>query len=450
MNMQQCFGAATIAFCVAVFASGDIHSQSPSITSTEVTTRPIVPAEDRQWSYRHAYGILLEIPSPMSRQEIDRHRDILSLSAEQCVLQDKLFDQYQSQCDQLERDYRDIFRDQATLVSSQPRGPVHARDYAELRITEEQFIATLIRHEEDLFNKLAAGLSDNQLPELPRVREHRARNRCMTGRREIAKERADLASLVEQGFPPDTLADVDELLVDYEKVVTPAFLETELACRTAEPLLVSNAAKMLFHDDGTQRSGSDPAFQEESRQLASQYKQILATRLAPMKEVCRINDEYLPKLVQALPKTDADRLRALYLAKCYPQVYPDSLYPEPIHQRFLELPDISEDVVTAAQELWSSYQRNYDRLNTIMREEFDRRQLQMAATWSLNGRKKHEELISSSLLDRVEASELFVKQLLDLVPTSADHVSLAGMLTDWRQESQRVKDRARGGQPGRS
>jgi len=270
-----------------VMAGSGVHAQAPSVTPPQATTRLDVSAANRPWSFRHEYGILLEIPSPMSRQEMDRHRDMLLLSAEQCIQHDKLFEQYESQCEQLERDYRNIFRDQATLVTSQPRGPVHARDYAELRITEEQFINALVSHEEELFDKLAAGLSDGQRPELSRVRDHRARSRCLTGRREIAKSRADLASMIEQNFPPKALAAVDDLLIAYEKAVTSPFLETEIACRTAEASLVSNTAKTVFHDDGTRREKNDPAFQEKSRLLANEYKEILSNRLSPMKEVCR-------------------------------------------------------------------------------------------------------------------------------------------------------------------
>jgi len=50
---------------------------------------------------------------------------------------------------------------------------------------------------------------------------------------------------------------------------------------------VSNTAKTVFHDDGTRREKNDPAFQEESRLLANEYKEILSNRLSPMKEVCR-------------------------------------------------------------------------------------------------------------------------------------------------------------------
>lgn len=147
-------------------------------------------------------------------------------------------------------------------------------------------------------------------------------------------------------------------------------------------------------------------------------------------------------MIEVLPKEDADRLRELYLAKFYHQVYPDSMYPGPIRQRFLELPDLSEDVVTAANELWNSYLRNYERFNLIMRDETDRWDLQVASTRNLNGRKSHDEVMSNALLGRIEASELFIKQLFDLVPMSQEHISIAEMLADWRVVTRRVKDRA--------
>lgn len=317
------------------------------------------------------------------------------------------------------------------------------KTFAELREREQAYERDLIRLEDRLFADLMPTLAEEQWPLLDAVKLLRTRDRCSALDIEIYEARIDLTAIIEKAMlDDDTLRDLEPLLLEYERAITPLWLDIHEQADKNEVENSRLTAMRMFRDDGSRIeppvSDADRARGEAAR---IERQRINAASIPKQDRLTDINKRFLPRVLDLIPEPGRTRVQADFLSRAHSRVYPDRNDPKPLLDAALEGLPADAEARLLIQAAWDRYRSEYDALTASMVEGVRRWNRHMALTNTQDF--EPVRAVREARFKRWEASEKFVDQMLALLPPESAS-TLQKQVENYRQrlnsEREREKD----------
>lgn len=271
----------------------------------------------------------ISMPAPIKAADIDRWSCMMGLSEVQVQLFKEFYKEYVERENDIHDKYVQPVWDQSADISSRRTGVrdvAVAQEFAGLlKRVRPRALQRLVNTEEQVFNELAAHLSESQLPMLDRVRKQRQRAR--SNRRSARYPGGDidltmfLYALHKHGFDtiPSDPAVLDALLAEYDAAVTLLFKRRAQAIvRISGEGTVLLASRLSM---GAVREGSERW--TVAKELRAKSKQLNRRLVDLEKRIHDLNVRFVSAVAETLPDATGRELRRRFRELAYEPVYPD-------------------------------------------------------------------------------------------------------------------------------
>lgn len=271
--------------------------------------------------------------------------------------------------------------------------------------------------ESKFFAQIKAVLSEPQLLEFWRVALDRDRRRTCWHDKDFIPARFDLECILEQILLGDeAISSVDNVLIDYEKRVTPLVVQLERAlCEREIPLMELNVQTHI-DDQGRSVDTSTPGGLEYYWVRRRQISAILDRGVRLQEMIHKVNQEFIPKFVSALPPAAAQEFVRRYRAQAYHHVYPDSCDPSATYHGLISATIVGDDLRSTLEPAWQEYQTRHGDISKLMEAEFERFWHEFAATQSTPNRAGYRENMRKLRDERWQLDEQIITRLRSLLP----------------------------------
>lgn len=302
---------------------------------------------DGYYSAPDASYVNISMPAPIKAADIDRWSCMMGLTEVQVQLFKEFYKEYVERENDIHDKYVQPVWDQSADISSRRTGPSDvavAQEFAGLlKRIRPRALQRLVNSEEQVFNELAAHLSESQLPMLDRVRKQRQRARSNRRRARYPGGDIDLTmflyALHKRGFDtiPSDPAVLDALLAEYDAAVTPLFKRRAQAIvRISGEGTVLLASRLSM---GAVREGSERWM--VAKELRAKSKQLNRKLVHVEKRILNQNVLYLNAMADVLPEREARGLVGAFQQLVYEPVYPDPTDVRHLFDAVFELPSLS-------------------------------------------------------------------------------------------------------------
>lgn len=415
---------------------------SPESTRATPQTPSGKPDDPRLALRQTRFG--LDPPKIMSQTDLERFSALLTLSDAQSQYAKIFLDQYQDECKRLDGEFIPKL-----IIAAQPivdgQGDPNARlsiyrhliNVRELELDHEAAIAD----EDDRFmSRLATLVAEVQAPHLARVRLYWQRSRAKKEQNDLLKARIDLEQLVRQLCgESDSATDADLILREYEEKATPLFVEADSIRKKSLTTLTELNIRMEWDDRGMPLDRESPQNVMRILTASQERAALLARRAASQEKIGSANDDFLPLIIDKLPKEIGAQVRVQFLNRVYPRVYPDVNDPAELFRFATDSPSVTDETRDVLRAKWQKYRQVYDNLCQKMSQESDRWQSQIVGRRSLDGWQEHNALMDKLALQRMKASEECVSDLTSLFQGVAN-VEIGDRVQQWKAHLKTQRD----------
>lgn len=365
-------------------------------------------------------NIAHEIPSVMSPADVRIYAQRMRLSDAQ---QQAIVASYRAYCDHVERLYAEHHAAlvELNIAAGEHRG--HDVEFLNLftpmRQRENQYLKQLTDAEEKFFAGLLPILAEEQWPLHEAARLHRARNRCYWGYVRLSEAGIDLTKLVDDAQrDEDTLRDLEPLLLEYERAITPIWLmNDEISRGVALDLIRLSVSRFSWDGTGPRPPPPTPQDIEEGRQRQAESRKLREEPVRLQQRLAEINWQYLPRVLELLPEVPRERVRQEFLRRAHPRIYPDPCDPIALYEQAEALLPADSELRPALKSMWDSYRQAYMAQTQKMIDHF--RKWNENTALSSAADFENVRIVREARFERWAISERFVNQIIPLLPAEA-------------------------------
>lgn len=360
----------------------------------------------------------VRLPAPIDASEAHRYGDLLGLSDPQRQYVELSLQRYQTAAKGLldrEHPALDQMSDDGGKAQDAGRFEESCRIGAQLAEDEQRVVLALRLIDEQFLAEIESILAEPQKSAIDRVRDRRTRAHCYLRDCAMGGAHVDLSAFVEIiGVTPEGLVAVDAILMEYERILTPLFVqlhEMMLENRTIGRL--DDAETYLLSTEKTDRSRAQ--IQEVLARQRTRYREQAKLQL----QIWEMNDEYCSRLVSRLQLPDADRLEESYRARVYKVVYPDNHDPEPVYLAIAASASLSPTAREAIESAHAQFARSYAATCLKMEKRYREWREAFASTFMDAAFDAYRQDMRQLRDDRWKLSLQFVKQLDSLLSSES-------------------------------
>ncbi len=258
----------------------------------------------------------------------------------------------------------------------------------EVRAASDVLRAELERHDEVLFSQIEAILTDEQLIRMQRVRNWRMRF-TLWSRTEGWQEAAiDLMELIRRepephrrhySTQPQYITLSDEA---YERLFSTMDLYESMLLEGLHRSVANRLRGLRIgreYMDRYHRLQSagvpDPGDSQDMRQMDLEVRRA---KIAPMRNLERVNRIGLDLFMNELPDEDARELQRIYLESAYPTVYPDPSSADALFETLATMEGLNDNQQEAAEAMHGMYALEHD---VVSRQMADAENDQFTLVW---------------------------------------------------------------------
>ncbi len=360
----------------------------------------------------------IRLPRPILNEELEQIAHTLDLSAEQRAFLQSLYDiDYRPRFDQILRERMPELQQRSSGAGTL-FDPTTVRHAATFMDAQEQIRAALELVDEDLFAKLEAVLAEPQRASIDRVRTRRSRACTDPDHREILPANIDLWALVHQlKVTPTDPHELDRVLAEYEREVTPLVIELDTLFRQKGADLLWYLVWQRFDDDDTPLERGSQRRLARSQEFGLLRRGVLADSCRLQLAIVDVNRKYLTMLVDPLVDANAQRtLHSRFLELSYPHVFPDHDDATSIYGALVASDDVPDELKLACQQKWDEYRRHVDAVNEEMCRHFDRAMEDLARYQGIVDHVAARNQLRKLRSQRMELHERFLSFLRGILP----------------------------------
>ena len=376
----------------------------------------VTDQSDPRWNKTR---IGLTVAKVLEPDELRNYALTLHLSAAQRASVREAYLVYRAKIDKLNAEYQEPMASLSTEAAEAQDNYDLAflRLLTELRALESKYQRDLVAYDKALLTDMQAVLSEPQQPLFERVALRRARKRCTPYTIHISQGHIDFVELVEKYVTDiDVRGDLDPLLREYERLITPLYLQIDESARgiglddTRELVMSKYAAdgKTPLAPGSPEAKASSQAYFQERR------PEILGRTIPQQERLAGINRQYIEKLKAAIPADQFAPLWAEYLRLSFPYIHPDRCEPTEEMQSMLDAKGLDPDLRTMMQARMEAWRAAYDAMTRDMEEHYIAYNKYFARHFS--SEREHTPIIRKLRLDRMSLSEEAVKSLHAMMP----------------------------------
>jgi len=404
---------------LGLFFIGQLFTAGPS---TAGQSRPTETVAVVPWPTLDNLPVRVEVINPISGHDLDTYEKYLVLSAEQARYVRALYEQQYLRdkkvvetrfAPELVRSAQRFF--ERTFRESHEFGAFFRR----FRDSEEAFCAAVEQADSAFLTQIQLALAEPQLERFPRVVLHRQRGQCLP-LRPIAIRRAGVdfsAMLDDLGLSEDDRASAEHVLIEYEQALTPLLVRADRLYRQNRALINQSMVDSRFDEQGRPRDPADAQTQRIKAQLLAERDARRNLEAQAALDIARVNDQFLPRLMEALSPVAASNLRRVYLGRSYPRVYPDVVDVAPLYAMIIEHESLSDEHRALLTIYWRQYRERYAAACGRLEQLSQAWQEQYARTGASNGWPEHEQELAALLTERNKTGTEFMKLLKSLLPS---------------------------------
>jgi hypothetical protein len=266
-------------------------------------------------------GTMGMLPDPITTRDLTQYADRLGLDTSQRLAMEPIHDEYKTEFRKLRDDeIADFLED---MRSWQGMGGMPQREVVESFLKEmEGLLAKIKKLDNRLFDRLLPVLSEGQQPLLARVRLARERQRYLAQQMmAMTGPTVDLSEiLLAIDLPPDLLAEVDPVVVLYERRLTTTMRQVSKAS-TRMFLDMFDAFEALGYGGMTEEELADPEvmtrMMEDMQQI---WSEIAGTITESAAKIAQLNRKTYRRVAAFLPPETARDFRERYYRRAYPEL----------------------------------------------------------------------------------------------------------------------------------
>ncbi len=330
-------GGAAVFFVAAAIGPPALAGAPPAEAEPAATAQPADAAG----------GGIGELIPGVSHRELDWYADRLSLTEDQRLALDALFDGYTEEYRSMSRALRAQIETLQRRPDAAPSdgGPVNAEEvFAALR----KWTAKTGAADKRLFEDVRAMLTPEQAELWPKLERDKRRERELLAG-QLAGESVDLVEIVDQlGLGAAARAEVDPIVERYA-----LDLDRVLAERQS-------------HREAIRERGSTSDFAEMLRRSKESWEYSNKVR--------EMNLQYGRKIAAVLPSDQADRFAEMVRQKTFPMIYGEPSWALRAIDAALKLDDLDAAQRTAVESMKESVARELENLNKAMESAWRQRE----------------------------------------------------------------------------
>ncbi|HWB19645.1 MAG TPA: hypothetical protein VG711_05035 [Phycisphaerales bacterium] len=303
------------------------QSSQPAPQSPPAALAPgLLPSDPANYTWLHPKGQTSRrgttIPLPISKSELQAFKLLLNLSEEQFTQMTRIHQTYMD----ANFDLRKV--DEAELIDLASRGMENYRsqESADAGVAmlhaQDRLLRKLALLDAQFFDQLAPLLTESQLADLPRAQSYRKRIIASEWHCQHTAGKPDLEVMIfdllqQSPNPAADFATVSDLLRRYETRATPLW---ERYTRVMDEARLRSIQTLPYTSGVASSSSLTPAqWAAIDKQRLDDNKDLLSIGINRHK----LNTEFLPQLVSALPESLGNSLRTTFNEQAYPPVYPN-------------------------------------------------------------------------------------------------------------------------------
>jgi len=273
--------------------------------------------------------------------------------------------------------------------------------------------------ESAFYDSVQAVLAPVQQQSMWRVTADRARRRCYPYEKGIWESRIDLARLAEEslGLSQVQLVAIDPVLLEYEREVTPHFVEVDSMLPHRMQRAMEVAADLMFTADDVRRD-TMPIAVHPPTSAWTDVTSLLAKEVVGQIAIRDLNRQYLPRLLEALPKDAGETLRDIYRRTSWPDVWPLNPNIEYLHERVISVKVLDDDQLAALDGAWTAYRSKLESICARMEHEQSVWQEQMASTLTAANYGEYKERMRNLREQRWDCQDAILIRLKSLLPST--------------------------------
>jgi hypothetical protein len=359
------------------------------------------------------------VPGPISRHDVNRYAEKLSLDDVKRAELQELHAEYSQRFGALEAvaelpaANQSLWQYDAKTGTAQPPTEEALEKVDQLR---RKAMAEIARLEQTFFAEVQAIVPDEHVQTIARLQARRQRQTYNTGAggfsgsARSAENRIDLVELVDDRvlqLEGEDVQRVDSILAGYEDRATALFrqqFEAQLVFQQAQQKWAIEA-RALQDDPGAMLD------------YARRYQEIMSDASEKLGEaarnVAKLNRQTVEALIEALPEAAGSSVRRTYNHKAFPSIYNDPVSVDRHLTRALTLDDLTDEQREYLDSLTEAYRPEYERLCQAMVARADREQTNPMSFDSADWQEyqKREEQLQRIRFDRDELSYRAINRL---------------------------------------
>jgi hypothetical protein len=365
-----------------------------------------------------AQGTSGTVPDPISARDLEAYCDRLGLSDQQRQAVQGMHDQYREEFTRLRETDIEHFLQDARKLQGMGFGALQQRDDVVKSLRNMESVLGKIKAVDNrLFDQVQTVLSEEQILQLPRVRQARERQRYSSGLTRMTgfmnpATQIDVSVLaMDIDLPPDTLAIVDPLLQSYENTLTGASRKLHDATTKMVLDMLDRLAAAGISQDGmrdNERRGQMWAAMRDA------WTDVNVELLDKAAEISELNRKTVRTLGQVMPGDSARQLHDDYFQRAYPEAFVSSGPTTRAFAAALKLESLTDEqrqtVQAAAVEYRTSTTRIADQMADLIDENrrtrsiFDFNQGQGEYQDTLRTLREKRAALSTSAMDSLKAT----------------------------------------------
>jgi hypothetical protein len=388
-----------------------------------ICAQDVIQPASRPMPQQQDATMLMTLPAPISDADLLRYGEYLDLSAAQSRFLHEAYQRYRTTHASIIKarlPELDALNAEACRFEG---GVTHALVAAnEAFHGKEKEADEQLAHADAAFlDELRPVLSEQQIQQLPRVLNHRARARCsMLALRAVYASRIDLSALVDEIVADRAvLQQIDRLLLEYEQQLTPLTVHLEERIRAQEQGLL----ELIAWEQRDDVDAPLPVREQVARGNEVQERRLalLEPSAVLQRAIASLNNKTLAALVEQLPADRAAILRVRYADAAFPVIYRvgnDNAFD--LCDRLAAVQGLNKEQHDALIAQCETYRESYKSMCAEMERLTADWQDEFARTRGMGPKYEPYRLAMRDLRDkRWRATLAFLRQVESLVPHDA-------------------------------